>query len=49
MNSKDTIPEASDDEPPPFLGRWRRVYLAVLCYLFVLIAALYVVSRVFEY
>ena len=26
-----------DDEPPPFLGTWKRVYSAVLLYLFVLI------------
>jgi hypothetical protein len=25
------------DEPPPFLGTWKRVYAAVLVYLFVLI------------
>lgn len=25
------------DEPPPFLGTWKRVYLAVICYLVVLI------------
>jgi hypothetical protein len=25
------------DEPPPFLGTWKRVYAAVLFYLFVLI------------
>ena len=26
-----------DEEPPPFLGTWKRVYSAVLCYLLVLI------------
>jgi hypothetical protein len=25
------------DEPPPFLGTWRRVYAAVVAYLIVLI------------
>lgn len=25
------------DDPPPFLGTWKRVYVAVLLYLFVLI------------
>lgn len=28
------------DEPPPFLGSWRRVYIAVLCYLAAFIALL---------
>ncbi len=37
------------EEPPPFLGRWRRVYAAVLCYLFLLIAALYVLTRIFNF
>jgi hypothetical protein len=27
------------DEPPPFLGTWRRVYIFVLCYLVCLIGA----------
>ena len=26
-----------DEEPPPFLGTWKRVYAAVLFYLMVLI------------
>lgn len=25
------------DEPPPFLGTWKRVYIAVACYLVTLI------------
>ncbi len=25
------------DEPPPFLGTWNRVYVAVICYLVLLI------------
>src|SRR5690242_21699903 len=33
-----------DDEPPPFLGTWPRVYTAVLGYLAVLIVLLYVVT-----
>ena len=33
------------DEAPPFLGTWTRVYTGVLLYLFVLIAILYVLSR----
>jgi hypothetical protein len=29
------------DEPPPVLGTWPRVYVFVLCYLAVVILALY--------
>ena len=36
------------EEPPPFLKRWSRVYAAVLIYLFLLIIALYVITRLFE-
>jgi hypothetical protein len=34
------VPE-DHDEPPPFLGTWRRIYLAILIYLGLLIAGLY--------
>lgn len=37
------------EEPPPFLGRWARVYAAVLGYLFLLITSLYVLTRVFAF
>jgi hypothetical protein len=33
------------DEPPPFLGTWRSVYTGVLLYLALLIAILYIFSR----
>jgi hypothetical protein len=33
------------DEPPPFLGRWPRVYLAVIIWLVVIIAAFYAFTR----
>jgi len=36
------------DEPPPFLGSWRRVYTAVLVYLALLIAAFYGFMRIFS-
>ncbi|HZT32371.1 MAG TPA: hypothetical protein VFA33_20955 [Bryobacteraceae bacterium] len=36
------------DEPPPFLGAWRRVYIAVAVYLVLLILAFYVFMRVFS-
>jgi hypothetical protein len=29
------------DEPPPFLGTWRRVYIGVLIYLVLIIAVCY--------
>jgi hypothetical protein len=35
------------DEPPPFLGTWARVYIAILCYLAVLIFVFYLFSRAF--
>jgi hypothetical protein len=37
------------DEPPPFLGEWKRIYLLVLLYLFTLIGGLYAVTRIFRY
>jgi len=36
------------DEPPPFLGTWRRVYIAVLTFLAVVIAAAYLFTRAFQ-
>ena len=36
------------DEPPPFLGTWQRVYLAVLVYLGLIIAACYAFTRALE-
>ena len=49
MESNEQDLDASLDGPPPFLGQWRCVYLAVLGYLVALIVALYVVSRMFSY
>lgn len=37
------------DEPPPFLGQWKRVYIAVLAYLFVLIVTLFALTEYFHY
>jgi len=37
------------DEPPPLLGRWKRVYAAVLAYLLVLIIGLFAVTEYFRY
>jgi hypothetical protein len=36
------------DEPPPFLGAWRRLYAAVLLYLAALILLLYWFAKAFE-
>ena len=36
------------DEPPPFLRTWPRVYVAVLLYLIMIIAALYVFTRAYN-
>ncbi len=39
----------SDADLMPIPGDWPRIYVAVLCYLFVLIAGLYTISRLFTY
>jgi hypothetical protein len=36
------------NEPPPFLGSWRRIYAGVLLYLASLIVLFYVFTRVFS-
>ncbi|MCC6859681.1 MAG: hypothetical protein IT158_14015 [Bryobacterales bacterium] len=36
------------DEPPPFLGTWRRVYFAVIFYLGVLIVLFYLFMKAFS-
>ncbi len=41
------IPIPPDNEPPPFLGTWRRVYTAVLIYLASVILAFYLFTRIF--
>ncbi len=35
----------SKEDPPPFLGSWRRVYLAVIAWLIFLIAVFYLFAR----
>jgi hypothetical protein len=44
------MPDLRDmpDDPPPFLGTWRRVYTAVLVFLGVVIAAAYLFTRAFQ-
>lgn len=36
------------DEPPPFLGRWPRVYAAVLSFVAALIVLFYLFTRAFR-
>ena len=36
------------DEPPPFLGTWRRVYMAILIYLGAIIAGAYLFTRAYR-
>jgi heme A synthase len=37
------------DEPPPLVGSWGTVYVVVLCYLGLLVAGLYALTRMFRY
>jgi hypothetical protein len=41
------IPQVPED-PPPFLGSWRRVYVAVLIYLCLIIAVSYVFTLAYR-
>jgi len=36
------------DEPPPFLGTWRRVYVGILIYLVVIITVFYLFTRAYR-
>jgi hypothetical protein len=36
------------DEPPPFLGSWRRVYIAVIVYLALIIAGFFLFTRAYQ-
>lgn len=38
----------SHEEPPPFLGTWQRLYVAVLIYLVALISAFYAFTRAWK-
>ncbi len=44
----DRPPWAPDDDPPPFLGTWPRVYAAVVIYLALLIVLFSLFSRSFS-
>jgi hypothetical protein len=41
------LPRVPDD-PPRFLGSWRRIYVAVLIYLCLIIAAFYVFTLAYR-
>ena len=41
-------PSDVPDEPPPFLGTWRRVYIGVLIYLVVLITGFYLFTLAYR-
>jgi len=41
-------PHQVEDEPPPILSSWRRIYVIVLVYLALLIFAFYIFTRVFD-
>ena len=41
-------PRDIPDEPPPLLGAWRNVYIALIIYLAVLISLCYVFMRSFS-
>jgi hypothetical protein len=48
ISTTDMKEDLNDHEGPPFLGTWRRVYLAVLFYSGCLIALLYLITRAFR-
>ena len=41
------VPKQLEDEPPPFLGTWRRLYTGVVVYLFTLITLFYIFTITF--
>ena len=41
-------PSDVPDEPPPFLGTWRRVYIGVLIYLVIVIIAFYLFTLAYR-
>jgi hypothetical protein len=43
-----TLPFMRDEDDPPFLGTWRRVYVATMIYLAALIFAFYVFTRIYR-
>ena len=41
-------PSDVPDDPPPFLGTWRRVYIGVLIYLVVLLTGFYLFTLAYR-
>lgn len=41
-------PRDVPDEPPPFLGTWRRVYIGILIYLFVIVTGFYLFTLAYR-
>jgi len=41
-------PSDVPDDPPPFLGTWRRVYIGVLIYLVIIITAFYLFTLAYR-
>lgn len=41
-------PSDVPDDPPPFLGTWRRVYIGVLLYLMIVIIAFYLFTLAYR-
>jgi hypothetical protein len=41
-------PGPPPDEPPPFLGSWRHVYIGVAVYLVLLIAGFFLFTRAYQ-
>jgi hypothetical protein len=42
------MPQDVPDDPPPFLGTWRRVYIAVVIYLAVIVTLFYLFTRAYR-
>jgi hypothetical protein len=41
-------PRDVPDEPPPFLGTWRRVYIGILLYLVALVTGFYLFTLAYR-
>ena len=41
-------PRDVPDEPPPFLGSWRRVYIGILIYLIVIVTGFYLFTLAYR-
>ncbi len=42
------MPEPHEDDAPPFLGSWRRIYIATLIYLAAIISVFYLFTRMYR-